>query len=195
MSGFFKFDIKSKTTGSFDKNFGIKTKTVGNMNASFLQSRKKTFNFVHMLGVSPIWHGGGATLARTDFKKLLRLIERLKVPKYCLTFPIYISTNFWNKILNIFLRGCPPGAPSKKCHLSRKKIKNHIFTWPLIFITESETTMKTKMFAKNQSSKQQKLTELLKFWVPLKKFQDFLENPHAVYNSKEWWLAKNYKTN
>ena len=40
--------------------------------------------------------------------------------------------------------------------------------------------MKTKMFATNQSSKEQKLTELLKFWVPLKKNQDFLENPHDV---------------
>jgi hypothetical protein len=39
--------------------------------------------------------------------------------------------------------------------------------------------MKTKMFAKNQSSKQQKLTMLLKFWVPLKKIPDFLKNPHA----------------
>ena len=40
--------------------------------------------------------------------------------------------------------------------------------------------MKTKMFAKNQSSKEQKLTELLKFWVSLEKIQDFLDNPHAV---------------
>ena len=40
--------------------------------------------------------------------------------------------------------------------------------------------MKTKMFAKNQSSKGQKLTELLKFWVSLKNIQDFLESPHAV---------------
>ena len=40
--------------------------------------------------------------------------------------------------------------------------------------------MKTKMFAANQSSKAQKLTELLKFWVRLKKNQDFLENPHDV---------------
>ena len=40
--------------------------------------------------------------------------------------------------------------------------------------------MTTKMFAKNQSSKEQKLTELLKFWESLKKIQDFLENPHAL---------------
>ena len=40
--------------------------------------------------------------------------------------------------------------------------------------------MKTMMFAANKSSKAQKLTKLLKFWVPLKKNQDFLENPHDV---------------
>ena len=40
--------------------------------------------------------------------------------------------------------------------------------------------MKTKMCANNQSSKEQKLKKLLKFWVTLKKIQDFLENPHAV---------------
>ena len=40
--------------------------------------------------------------------------------------------------------------------------------------------MKTKMFAKNQSSKEQKLTEFLKFWVSLEKIQDFLDNLHGV---------------
>jgi hypothetical protein len=36
--------------------------------------------------------------------------------------------------------------------------------------------MKTKMFATNQSLKEQKL----KFWLPLEKNQDFPENPHDV---------------
>ena len=40
--------------------------------------------------------------------------------------------------------------------------------------------MKTKMFTEKTELKEQKLTELLKFWVSLKKIQDFLENPHAV---------------
>jgi hypothetical protein len=33
--------------------------------------------------------------------------------------------------------------------------------------------MGTKMFATNQSSKEQKLTELLKFWLPLGKIKIF----------------------
>ena len=41
--------------------------------------------------------------------------------------------------------------------------------------------MKTKMFATNQGLKEEKWSELLEFWLPLKKNQDFLENPHDVH--------------
>ena len=40
--------------------------------------------------------------------------------------------------------------------------------------------MRTKMFSKKQSPKEQKLTELSKILVTLITIQDFLENPHAV---------------
>ena len=84
------------------------------------------------------------------------------VPKYFMAFPIYIKPSF------------------KKMSYSMEKNHNSFCNWSPICITYSETTMNTKMFAKKQSSKEQKLTELLKFWVSLKKVQDFLDNPHAV---------------
>ena len=88
--------------------------------------------------LNPIWHGmtiiffgGGATLARTDWQFGLRLILGLNVMKQFMTFPIPISTNFWKKYRIFFWEGHPLG-PLKKIQLSQIYVK---CCWPLALIS------------------------------------------------------------
>ena len=55
-----------------------------------------------------------------------------KIAENFMNFPIYVSTNFWNKIRILFEGGGTPLAPLKKCHKSRGKIKNKFCSYPLI---------------------------------------------------------------
>ena len=98
----------------------------------------------------------------------LWLIQCFKVWNFFLTFPNYVCTGFWSKNQNIFWGGYPLLPPSKKF---RKKSKKYLCTWPPIFILQSLSTRRTKMFAKNQSSKEWKLTKLLRFERIIQFFQ------------------------
>jgi hypothetical protein len=77
------------------------------------------------------------------------------------------------QIENNFLRGAFGLSPIFViCHESKAKI---IFSPDPYFYYIIATSMKIKMFAKNQSSKEQKIVKV----YLIQKNQDFLENQHA----------------
>jgi hypothetical protein len=75
---------------------------------------------------------------------------------------------FRAKIIIFFERGNPFWPPQKNFKKSKKE---YFCTWPPIFSLQSLRTKRSKMFGKNQSSKEWKLTKLLKFERIIQFFQ------------------------
>ena len=57
--------------------------------------------------------GGGAQYARTGLELYLRLLQYLEVYILFMTYPYYLCTSYWSKLLNV-LRGVPPFCPIEK---------------------------------------------------------------------------------
>ena len=70
-----------------------------------------------------------------------------------MTSPNYVCTISWSKNQNILLRGWPLLAPSKKCCQSQNKSRKYLSTEPPIFILESKSIIKAKVFAKKTELK------------------------------------------